>query len=608
MDNGVDSRLDSHSPGGRERQLRIVSSTPTLPGSPPAQESLQLLLRDDPPFWRFVTNLAACTAAPPGSVPKWAWKHTPMFRSAFLRGGDPTRGMLLSVLVHVVILTAIISLPPFDIGRTVSRSVPPTSPHEVIYYTKADLLPLISPPKQKVVKRPAAKPAPKPVQQAAAASPQSVPVKLAYHPLQKIESRPSAPDNRKQTIIQPEAPVLPVQKDVRVPNLISWNAPALPSAPPVPVEVRKKIEEPTVPPAPKPPVEAAIPAPPKVNALRVNAAAIPLTPAPTIEAPRLPVPVHVIAATAKQEPLKTVPAVLRTTREMPSAPDMKGDVPLGSSPVPVPDLVAISVAPAPPEEKIAMPIGTRAGEFAASPEGVGEDSTPGTASAAVRRELAGGGAKGQGAPGGESGTDLAELHVPGLTISGGDATPPISALRARDSEPDLKKLMANATRPSLLPPGAADRGPQGPSEFEKEKPEAKFFGARRVYTVYMNMPNLASGGGGSWVLRFAELHESPRANTEDLATPEAIHKVDPMYVASAARDKVEGTVTLAAIILSDGSVSNVRVVNGLDPRLDTSAVAALTQWRFLPALKNGSPVDLEVLVQIPFKLHSPQGF
>jgi len=256
-----------------------------------------------------------------------------------------------------------------------------------------------------------------------------------------------------------------------------------------------------------------------------------------------------------------------------------------------------------------MPIGTRAGQFAASPEGMGEESEPGVASASASKERAGGGANRQaGASGGDAGTDsLAEIHVPGLTVSGGDTTPPISALRGRDSEPDLKKLMASATRPSLLPPLMADREPQSP-QLEKPTPaEAKFFGARRVYTVYMNMPNLASGGGGSWVLRFAELHENPRGNSGDLATPEAVHKVDPMYVAAAAREKVEGTVTLAAIVLRDGSVSNVRVVDSLDPRLDTSAVAALTQWRFRPALKNGAPVDLEVLVQIPFRLATKQG-
>ena len=135
--------------------------------------------------------------------------------------------------------------------------------------------------------------------------------------------------------------------------------------------------------------------------------------------------------------------------------------------------------------------------------------------------------------------------------------------------------------------------------------ESEFFGARRVYTIYMNMPNLTSAAG-SWVLRFAEPNHpgNPREDASELSTPEAVRKVDPMYVAAAAREKVQGTVTLAALVLKDGTLANIRVVGSLDPRLDSSAVAALTQWRFQPARKNGVPIDLEVLIQIPFRISS----
>ncbi|HWP84373.1 MAG TPA: energy transducer TonB, partial [Terriglobia bacterium] len=135
--------------------------------------------------------------------------------------------------------------------------------------------------------------------------------------------------------------------------------------------------------------------------------------------------------------------------------------------------------------------------------------------------------------------------------------------------------------------------------------ESEFFGRRRVYTVYMNMPNLTSASG-SWVLRFAEPEgPGPAQDSEtELTTPVAIRKVDPMYVASAMREGVEGIVTLAALVLKDGTLANIRVVGSLDPRLDSSAVAALTQWRFRPARKNGAAIDLEVLIQIPFRIAS----
>jgi protein TonB len=66
------------------------------------------------------------------------------------------------------------------------------------------------------------------------------------------------------------------------------------------------------------------------------------------------------------------------------------------------------------------------------------------------------------------------------------------------------------------------------------------------------------------------------------------------------KQHVQGTVTLYAMIGSDGSVSDVRVLNGVDDRLDQYAREALTRWHFRPATKNGNPVALEAVVKIPF--------
>ena len=114
------------------------------------------------------------------------------------------------------------------------------------------------------------------------------------------------------------------------------------------------------------------------------------------------------------------------------------------------------------------------------------------------------------------------------------------------------------------------------------------------------MPNLASGAG-SWILRFAE-RDGEGSGEEEISSPVAVRKVDPKYAPAAVRERVEGTVTLAAQILRNGKVTSVKVVQGLDPRLDLSAVEALTLWQFEPARKKGVPIDLEVMVQIPFRL------
>ena len=128
--------------------------------------------------------------------------------------------------------------------------------------------------------------------------------------------------------------------------------------------------------------------------------------------------------------------------------------------------------------------------------------------------------------------------------------------------------------------------------------DRRVFGARKFYSMTLNMPNLNSAGG-SWVIRFAELKENE--NKGDLSAPVATQKVDPPYPTELMRHHVQGTVTLLAVIRSDGSVGDVRVLRGVDDRLDEYAREALLQWHFLPALKNGSAVDLEAVVIIPFR-------
>jgi TonB family protein len=116
--------------------------------------------------------------------------------------------------------------------------------------------------------------------------------------------------------------------------------------------------------------------------------------------------------------------------------------------------------------------------------------------------------------------------------------------------------------------------------------------------MILNMPNLNSRGG-SWVIRFAELNVSQAKG--ELTAPVATVKVDPAYPADLMRGGMEGMVVLYAIIRADGTVNEVRVLRGLDERLDSSARSALMKWHFRPATKNGAAVDLEAVVQIPFQ-------
>jgi periplasmic protein TonB len=87
-----------------------------------------------------------------------------------------------------------------------------------------------------------------------------------------------------------------------------------------------------------------------------------------------------------------------------------------------------------------------------------------------------------------------------------------------------------------------------------------------------------------------------------VTTPRLLLEVKPKYSADALRQKIEGAVWLDLVVTRSGVPSNVRVVRSLDPGLDQEAVAAMLQWRFAPGMLAGSPVDVEVVVQMTFMI------
>jgi protein TonB len=119
--------------------------------------------------------------------------------------------------------------------------------------------------------------------------------------------------------------------------------------------------------------------------------------------------------------------------------------------------------------------------------------------------------------------------------------------------------------------------------------------------VAIQMPNVTSFSG-SWLVWFAEHEPVPGAPPMEVKAPVPTHKVDPKYIAAAAAERVEGKVRLFGVIRKDGRVDGVALLHHLDVRLDRSAAEALQQWVFEPALRNGRPVEVDAVFEIPFHL------
>ena len=59
---------------------------------------------------------------------------------------------------------------------------------------------------------------------------------------------------------------------------------------------------------------------------------------------------------------------------------------------------------------------------------------------------------------------------------------------------------------------------------------------------------------------------------------------------------------LEIVVRADGSVGAVKLLQGLGAGLDQRAIDAVRQWRFNPAQRYGTPVDVIVEVAVEFKL------
>jgi periplasmic protein TonB len=80
-----------------------------------------------------------------------------------------------------------------------------------------------------------------------------------------------------------------------------------------------------------------------------------------------------------------------------------------------------------------------------------------------------------------------------------------------------------------------------------------------------------------------------------------LDKTLPQYPVIARTARIQGTVVLQATIAKDGTIQNLRVING-PPMLQQAAIDAVRSWRYKPYLLNGEPVEVETTINVVFNL------
>lgn len=415
----------------------------------------------------------------------------------------------------------------------------------------------------------------------------------AFHPRQRIFTDPAHPTHPRQTLINSAAPLEPPKILPSLPNIVQFQQLPGPARPRLQIsrETLSKLR------------------PRELRKTKMTTAAAPdlatldqkladIAPSMLPNAPARP-KLELNAGGAPRVAQRTQTSAVEPGPEVSSA---QSGIANGNPAT----FIALSATPGPPAP-VVPPQGNLAARVSISPEGKqpgvpggSPNGTPGSNGGAGGNSSSGGGT-GTGNGGGKNGMDI--------SISGGHPSAN-SAVSGLGGSPKAIAPSPRARITKLDPHAKPDDAPErtGPPNFTALPPGAQpelIFASKKIYKMLVNMPNLNSATG-SWILNFSELRTDlagPSADSSEVSAPGPLRKIDPKYPPTLINEHVEGEVVLYAVIRRDGSVDSIQLVRGVDDQLDANAMNALSQWKFRPATKQGTPIELEAIVHIPF--HAP---
>jgi hypothetical protein len=514
-----------------------------------------------------------------------AWPFRSLAKDSALK---PVRGVLLSVLLHASAFVFITQL-NFNSGYEPPHNLAAADPAP-IFIDMQTLKAL------KILRSlPIVKPAGPGGKPGTAIQPVRVVVQAStvQHPKYTVVLNPLKPDNSRQAINQKLSPPdLKIQVEQKLPDIVLAEGPKIAKP-----QVDMSIHQPLAPQnLQNHPLEAA----PNVAS---NDPQLSFKINPTVQQPQLPVSYFT-----------------SNSLQSPHAGKSSAGQPGGTSANPSGDpsggMVVISVDPGTFSQLASLAQGNRYGALAIAPSKEGLGSPGGSPN--------GTGVGGSGGPGrggdGSSGVGPGHSGGGGGGAEGGKAT--FSAVGGAGSTGgvDAHKLLG-AVLPATVyavtsnvklrrPPMVVSTGPMGGGGLD-------VYGALpcgKVYTIFLPMP------GKNWVLEYCA-HGAGAAKPEQtnsgaiqmevgLIPPTADQEFDFRRLALPERD-ADKLIVLRGLIDKDGSISDVRVFQGVQPEMDAEAALAFSNWKFKPATRASLPISVDVLVGIPArlpeKLNEPSG-
>jgi TonB family protein len=99
-----------------------------------------------------------------------------------------------------------------------------------------------------------------------------------------------------------------------------------------------------------------------------------------------------------------------------------------------------------------------------------------------------------------------------------------------------------------------------------------------------------------------QAEEAHKIGEPGLSGPKVVNRVEPMYTQEAKDGKIQGTVAVGLEVNAEGKAQNLYIIRSLDKGLDENAIAAIKQWTFQPAEKDGKPVTVVATIEVNFRL------
>jgi len=93
------------------------------------------------------------------------------------------------------------------------------------------------------------------------------------------------------------------------------------------------------------------------------------------------------------------------------------------------------------------------------------------------------------------------------------------------------------------------------------------------------------------------------AGADGISSPSCLYCPNPNYTDPARAAKFNGTVIMAVTVSPEGRTIEARVARGAPYGVNETALKAMRDWQFKPAMREGAPVACTVMIEATFRLY-----